>query len=92
MSTAVKAFLVGFVLFVVVGCAGALALGILADLNGWSSFRIGAGPVTAFEFERTAGTTSTTFGAGLLLFAALLAAAKAGGADVLQRRRGPSRA
>ena len=89
-----KAFLVGFVLFVVVGCAGALAraLGSLADPNGWSSFRIGAGSVTAFEFERTAGTTSTTFGAGLLLFAALLAAAKAGEADVLQRRRGPSRA
>ena len=86
MPTAVKTFVVAFVVFTLVGSATVLALGIVADLNGWSSFSVGAGPVTAFAFDRTGDSTSTTFGSGLLVVAALAAAANTVAAALLGSR------
>lgn len=86
MPTAVKTFVVAFVVFTVVGSATVLALGIVADLNGWSSFDVSLGPVTAFAFDRDGSSTSTTFGSGIALGAVVLAAVNAAVAGALGGR------
>jgi hypothetical protein len=63
-----------------------VALAIVADANGWASFSVGGGPLLLLEFERTARTTTTTFGGGIGLVALAGGALNAGGAAVLVRR------
>ena len=68
--------------------AGGLAVGVFAQSGGWPSFRIGVGPFTLFEFTRGAGTTSTTFGSGIVAAAILGGSLNAAAAAWLRRRTG----
>ncbi len=65
-----------------------LVVGIAAQSGGWSSFRIAAGPLVLFAFERAGTTTSTTFGAGLPLASLAGGVFNALGAWFLRRRGG----
>jgi len=84
----VIAFLLGSFAVAITLYAAGFVLGILAQDGGWSSFRIAAGPLVFFTFERTKDMTSTTFGAGLALVAVAGGVANALGAGFLRRRGG----
>lgn len=62
-----------------------VAVAIAADANGWSSFSVGSGSFVLLEFERTDGSTATTFGPGMGAIALLAGALNAAGAALLGR-------
>jgi hypothetical protein len=86
----VRAVLIAFVLgagaFAIAASAAGFVLGIVAQSDGWRSFRVGLGPVVFLSFERLPDGTSTTFGNGLLLIALAGGALNALGAALLRRR------
>lgn len=80
------AFALGAVAVGVLELLSLVALAIVADANGWASFRLGSGPLALFEFERTAEATETTFGGGIAIIALAGGALNACGAALLVRR------
>jgi hypothetical protein len=84
----VIAFLLGSVAAAITFYAAGFVLGIVAQNGGWSSFRIAAGPLVFFTFERTKELTSTTFGPGLAPAALAGGVLNALGAGFLRRRGG----
>ena len=63
-------FLLGTAAVGTVVLAGALAVAVVADANGWEAFRVSVGPLTLLAFERAGAGTAATFGAALALVAA----------------------
>lgn len=88
MRPLVIAFILGAVAIGIVAAAAGLAVGIVAQSGGWSSFRLGVGPIVFLSFERTAHATSTTFGGGLPLLALTGGLLNALGAGLVSRRHG----
>jgi hypothetical protein len=88
VRAAVIAFALGAGALGIALFAAGLALGVVAQSSGWPSFRIGFGSLTAFEFTRGGGTTSTTFGSGIAVAAILAGALNAAAAACLSRRAG----
>ncbi len=88
MRPLVIALLLGSLAVAITLFAAGFALGIVAQSDGWPSFRVAAGPLTFFAFERTKDMTSTTFGAGLPMAAVAGGVLNALGAGFLRRRGG----
>jgi len=84
----VIAFLLGSLAVAITLLTAGFVLGIVAQNGGWSSFRIAAGPLVFFTFERTSRLTSTAFGSGLPLAAVAGGVLNALGAGFLRGRRG----
>jgi len=72
--SAVRAFALGLVAFLVLGFVAAVAIGVTAEVRGWGAFDLGLGPLSLLSFERTEGGTAFTVGSGIV------AVAVAGGA------------
>jgi hypothetical protein len=83
----VIAFLLGAAGLGIAAGAALIALGVVADGAGWSSFRVGIGPVPVLTFERRGGTTESTLGSGLGLIALAGGLLNAAAACFLLRRR-----
>ena len=88
MRAVVIAFVLGTAAVAILASVAGFAVGTAAQAGGWSSFRVGAGPVLLLAFTHTRAFTSTTFGAGLPLLALAGGALNALAAGVLARRRG----
>ena len=85
---ALKAFALGLVAFGVVAYGAAATIAFLAVGGDVGTLRVGAGPLLLVEVERgAAGSSATTFGAGLLAVAVLGGVVNASAAAVLERRR-----
>jgi len=83
----VIAFALGAAAVAIVLLVAGFVLGVAADAGGWDSFRIAAGRLVLLEFGRTTnGTTSTTFGTGIIVAAAAGGALNAAAAAFLGRR------
>ena len=85
---ALKAFALGLVAFGVLAYGAAATIAFLALGGDVGPLRVGAGPLLLVEVERgPAGSSATTFGAGLLAVAVLGGVVNASAAAVLERRR-----
>lgn len=91
MNKLIVAFLAGFIATLAVLVAIGLSLSIVGDFADWSDIDIAIGPVRIWQLERTAASTATYYGPGILLLAALAGFANAAGAAFLNRRS-PQRA
>jgi hypothetical protein len=87
MRTFVIGLVVGTAALSAVLYAAALALGVVADSNGFASFEWSLGPVTLFAFERAGRSTAMTVGAGLALIALAGGVLNGAAATWLHRRR-----
>lgn len=90
MRPLVKPFLLGFVAFALVVSSAAVALGIVAEENGWESTRIALGPLELVAFERARGATSMSFGPGLAVLALVGGVLNALAAALVRRRAATS--
>lgn len=86
MRTLLIAFLLGSVAVGIVLLVTGFAVGIAAQAGDWGNFRIGVGRVVALEFRRSPDGSSTTFGSGILIAAAVGGALNAAAAAFLSRR------
>lgn len=86
MRALVTPFLLGCAAIGALLAVGALALGIVADANGWDSFRISVGPLNVLAFERSGDDTATAFGPGLAAIALAGGLLNAVAAAFLRRR------
>ena len=85
---ALKAFALGLFAFGILAYAGAATVAFLAVGGDDGPMRVGAGPLLLVAVERgPAGSSATTFGAGLLAVAALGGLVNASVAAALERRR-----
>jgi hypothetical protein len=83
---ALKAFVLGTVVFAVLAYAVAVALALSATEGGWSALRIALGPLLLVAVERDGATTVTTFGTGIVAVGLLGGAVNAVAAAALARR------
>jgi hypothetical protein len=83
---ALKAFVLGTVVFCVLAYAVAVALALSASEGGWSSLRVALGPLLLVAVERDGAATVTTFGPGIVGVGLLGGAVNAAAAAALARR------
>lgn len=86
MRALLTAFALGAAAIGAVVLAAALAAAALADAAGRDALRVAVGPIELLAFERTARSSSTTFGPGLWLLALAGGLLNAAGAAVLLAR------
>ncbi len=87
VKTGLIAFVAGFLAVAALLYGISLALTVLADLQGWGSFRIGGGPFVVFEYVRTPTAEEALYGIGIVTIAALAGLLNALVALLMQRRR-----
>ncbi len=84
--TTIKAFVLGTLTGLGLAVPLALVAGIVADVSDWSSTTIDLAGMTVWAFERTGTTTSTSFGVGLIIVAALIGLLNAVASLLLRQR------
>lgn len=86
MNRLIVAFLAGCIATLAVLIAIGLSLSIVGDFAEWSDVDIALGPIRIWQLERTAASTATYYGPGILIIAVLAGLANAAGAAYLNRR------
>ncbi|RDI74576.1 hypothetical protein Gocc_1465 [Gaiella occulta] len=82
----VKAFLLGALAAGLLAYTAAAALAAVSQASGADVLRLALGPLVLVAVDTRAGTTTTTFGSGLLVLAVAGGLANALAATVLARR------
>jgi hypothetical protein len=92
--TVAKGFVTGFVVILVLEFIAFMALGMAAQAQAWPGSRLALGPLVIFESQRLDNGYATTFGAGIVVVAALAGVLNGLGAALLTRNeaRRPGRA
>ena len=88
MRPVLTAFVLGLAVIGALAGAAAVTAAVVADAEGWASYRVSLGPLLLTAFERSGDDTAAAFGPGLFVVALAGGALNALGAAWLLGRRG----